>query len=89
MRKLRIGLVGALLAATVIAAPASASAAPAPRDYECLQSGLSVLQANGGVQFFARNGVPVSLINPSSEAILPLNTVLRLHLTNPEIWPWC
>jgi hypothetical protein len=87
VRKLRIGLVGALLAATVIAAPASASAAP--RDYECLQSGLSVLQANGGVQFFARNGVPVSLIDPSSSDILPLNTVLRLHLTNPEIWPWC
>jgi hypothetical protein len=87
MRKLRIGLVGALLAATVMAAPASASAAP--RDYECLQSGLSVLQANGGVQYFARNGVPVSLIDPSSDAILPLSTVLRLHLTNPEIWPWC
>ncbi|HUG48007.1 MAG TPA: hypothetical protein VMP67_06300 [Candidatus Limnocylindria bacterium] len=87
MKKLRFGLAGALLASALIAGPAAA--APGPRDTDCLRSGIAVLQANGGISFFARNGVPVSLIDPTSSEILPLSTVLRLHLTNPELWPWC
>ncbi|MBW3612388.1 MAG: hypothetical protein KY392_00845 [Chloroflexi bacterium] len=46
-----------------------------------------MLQDNGGVAFFARNGVPLSLIG--GEGTAPLSTVLKLHLSNPELFPWC
>jgi hypothetical protein len=87
MRKIKLALAGALLA--TLAVTGSVSAATAEGGPECLQSGLAVLQANGGVQAFARNGVPVALIDPSSDDVLSLSTVLRLHLTNPGMWPWC
>ena len=87
MRKIKLALAGALLA--TLAVSGSVSAATTEGGPECLKSGLAVLQANGGVQTFARNGVPVALIDPSSDDVLSLSTVLRLHLTNPEMWPWC
>jgi hypothetical protein len=31
--------------------------------------------------------VPLSLIG--GEGTAPLSTVLRLHLSNPELFPWC
>ena len=86
MRKLKLGLAGALFA--IVAATGTVAAA-STNDTECLRSGLAVLKATGGVQAFARNGVPVALIDPTSDEVLSLSTVLRLHLTNPEIWPWC
>ena len=88
MRKIKLALAGALLATVAVAAPAAA-APPADGGTDCLRSGLAVLQANGGVQAFAKDGVPVALIDPTSEDLLSLSTVLRLHLTNPEMWPWC
>jgi hypothetical protein len=48
---------------------------------------MAVLQDNGGVDYFARNGVPLGLIG--GEGTAPLSTVLRLHLTTPGLYPWC
>ena len=85
IRKLAV-LVVAVAALVVSAAPASA-ARPATPDTACLHAGLAVLQANGGVSYFAKNGVPLSLIGGTGTA--PLSTVLRLHLTQPGLFPWC
>lgn len=84
-RKL-IVLAAALVAVLAIASPASA-ARPATPDVQCLQTGIGVLQANGGVAFFAKNGVPLSLIG--GEGTAPLATVLQLHLFQPQLFPWC
>ena len=85
LRKIVV-LAAALVAVLVIASPASA-ARPATPDVQCLQTGLGVLQANGGVSFFAKNGVPLSLIG--GEGTAPLSTVLKLHLFQPSLFPWC
>ena len=79
-------LAAALVATLAIASPASA-ARPATPDVSCLQTGLGVLQANGGVAYFAKNGVPLSLIG--GEGTAPLATVLKLHLFQPSLFPWC
>jgi hypothetical protein len=85
IRKL-IVLAACAVAVLAIASPASA-ARPATPDTQCLQTGLGVLQANGGVSYFARNGVPLSLIG--GEGTAPLSTVLQLHLFQPALFPWC
>ena len=85
--ELKLAVAGALLATAALTG--TAAAAPGERDTACLRSGLAVLQANGGVDGFARSGVPVALIDPTSSEVLDLATVLRLHLSNPELWPWC
>lgn len=80
-----------VLAATAVASLAllagPAAAKPSTPDYQCLQAGIGVLQANGGVAYFARNGVPLSLIG--GEGTAPLATVLKLHLWSPQLFPWC
>jgi hypothetical protein len=86
-RKLTLAVAAAALAVTAIAGPVAARAPVSNADTGCLAAGLSVLQANGGVAFFARNGVPLSLIG--AEGTAPLSTVLKLHLSNPELFPWC
>ena len=85
IRKL-IVLAASVVAVLAIASPASA-ARPATPDVQCLQTGLGVLQANGGVAYFAQNGVPLSLIG--GEGTAPLSTVLKLHLFQPSLFPWC
>ncbi|HSK17278.1 MAG TPA: hypothetical protein VK915_14065 [Gaiellaceae bacterium] len=88
MRQLVTLVVVALAAVALTAGPAAAKGKPAGTpDTACLQAGISVLQANGGVAYFARNGVPLSLIG--GEGTAPLPTVLQLHLTSPELFPWC
>ena len=79
----------ALSAAAVLAVPGTAAAArPASApDTDCLRAGIAVLQANGGVSYFAQNGVPLSLIG--GEGTAPLATVFKLHLTQPGLFPWC
>jgi hypothetical protein len=76
----------AAIAVGALAGPAAAKSPPT-RDTDCLRAGLAVLQDNGGVAYFARNGVPLSLIGGQGTA--PLSTVLRLHLTSPQLFPWC
>lgn len=85
-RKLAPLTAAAAVALSLAGGATAARPATAP-DTECLRAGLAVLQANGGVAYFARNGVPLSLIG--GEGTAPLPTVLRLHLTNPELFPWC
>lgn len=84
MRKLLV--LTAALATLAFAGTASAKPAGAP-DTDCLRAGIAVLQANGGVDDFARNGVPLSLIG--GEGTAPLATVFKLHLTRPALFPWC
>ena len=86
-RKLTLAVATAALAITAIAGPVAARAPESNADVGCLAAGKAVLQANGGISFFARNGVPLSLIG--GEGTAPLATVLRLHLSNPELFPWC
>ena len=75
------------LGALALASGASAGKPAGAPDTACLHAGMAVLQDNGGVDDFARNGVPLSLIG--GEGTAPLSTVLRLHLTNPGLFPWC
>ena len=55
LRKL-IVLTIAVVAVLAIASPASAARPAAKPDVQCLKTGLGVLQANGGVGYFAQNG---------------------------------
>jgi hypothetical protein len=92
VRKMLLPLVAAVALATAGTAAAGNSTSgvkksAAKPDVACLATGIGVLQANGGVAFFARNGVPLSLIG--GEGTLPLATVLKLHLFQPELFPWC
>ena len=84
MRKLLV--LTAAVASLAFAGTASAKPAGAP-DTDCLRAGIAVLQANGGVDDFARDGVPLSLIGGTGTA--PLSTVFKLHLTQPGLFPWC
>ena len=86
LRKL-IVLTIAVVAILAIASPASAARPATAPDVKCLQTGLGVLKANGGVAYFAKNGVPLSLIG--GEGTAPLSTVLKLHLFQPSLFPWC
>jgi hypothetical protein len=86
-RKLTLAVASAALAIAAVAGPVAARAPESNADVGCLAAGLAVLQDNGGVAFFARNGVPLSLIG--GEGTAPLSTVLKLHLSNPELFPWC
>jgi len=86
-RRLTLAVASAALAIAAVAGPVAAQAPESNADTDCLSSGLAVLQENGGVAYFARNGVPLSLIG--GEGTAPLSTVLRLHLSNPELFPWC
>lgn len=86
-RKLTLAVAAAALAITTLAGPVAGRAPESNADVGCLAAGLAVLQENGGVASFARNGVPLSLIG--GEGTAPLSTVLRLHLSSPELFPWC
>jgi hypothetical protein len=86
-RKLAIFTAAVVLGALTLAGGASAGKPAGAPDTACLQAGMAVLQENGGVSYFARNGVPLSLIG--GEGTAPLSTVLRLHLTSPGFFPWC
>jgi hypothetical protein len=86
MRKL-ISITAAAVGAVSLASGAGAAKPAEAPDTVCLHAGMAVLQANGGVDDFARKGVPLSLIG--GEGTAPLSAVLRLHLTNPELFPWC
>lgn len=88
LRKLAPLSAAVVLGALSLAGGAAAGENPAGTpDTSCLHAGMAVLQDNGGVSYFARNGVPLSLIG--GEGTAPLSTVLRLHLTNPGLFPWC
>jgi hypothetical protein len=87
MRRKLAAVTTAAVAALSLAGAASAAKPAGAPDTSCLQAGMAVLRANGGVDDFARNGVPLSLIG--GEGTAPLSTVLRLHLTDPELFPWC
>ena len=82
-----VPLTAVLLAALTLAGGAAAAKPAGAPDTACLQAGKEVLRDNGGIAYFARNGVPLSLIG--GEGTAPLSTVLRLHLTNPALFPWC
>ena len=86
LRRLAAVTTAAIAALSLAGAASAAKPAGAP-DTSCLRAGMAVLQANGGVDYFAQNGVPLSLIG--GEGTAPLSTVLRLHLTDPELFPWC
>jgi len=82
-----LSVAAAALAVTALAGPVAAGAPESKPDVGCLAAGRAVLQANGGISYFARNGVPLSLIG--GEGTAPLATVFRLHLSNPELFGWC
>jgi hypothetical protein len=86
LRKL-VAITAAVVAALSLAGGAAAGKPAGNPDTTCLHAGMAVLRDNGGVSYFARNGVPLSLIG--GEGTAPLSTVLRLHLTNPQLFPWC
>jgi hypothetical protein len=84
----RITVLLALSAASLALLAAPAAAAPAGKpDTKCLQAGIAFLQANGGVAYFAQNGVPLAVIG--GEGTLPLADVFQLHLRSPQLFPWC
>lgn len=85
MRKLIAAV--AVVATLAFAGTASAAKPEGAPDTDCLRAGIAVLQANGGVAYFAKNGVPLSLIG--GEGTAPLATVFKLHLWQPELFPWC
>ena len=87
LRKLAPLTAAAALGALALAGGASAGNPAGAPNTACLHAGMAVLQDNGGVDYFARNGVPLSLIG--GEGTAPLSTVLRLHLTTPGLFPWC
>ena len=87
LRKVATLTAAVVLGALTLASGASAGKPAGAPDTACLQAGMAVLQENGGVSYFAQNGVPLSLIGGQGTA--PLPTVLRLHLTSPGLFPWC
>jgi hypothetical protein len=87
LRKIAPLTAAVLLGALSLAGGASAAPPATAPDTDCLRAGMAVLQDNGGVAYFAQNGVPLSLIG--GEGTAPLSTVLRLHLTSPGLFPWC
>jgi hypothetical protein len=86
IRKL-VPITAAVVGALSLASGAGAAKPANTPDTACLHEGIAVLQANGGVDEFAQNGVPLSLIG--GEGTASLSAVLRLHLTNPGLFPWC
>jgi hypothetical protein len=87
LRKLAPLTAATALGALALAGGASAGNPAGAPNTACLHAGMAVLQDNGGVGYFARNGVPLSLIG--GEGTAPLSTVLRLHLATPGLFPWC
>jgi hypothetical protein len=88
---------GALAGSLVVATPASA--APSNEGAACVQAGLGTLKSLGLLQAAAQRKIDYStLADPVNGPIfadlpegsyLSLGQVVRLHITNPELFAWC
>jgi len=87
----------ALTSTALTAAPAAA--APADGGAACVQKGIATLKDLGLLQAAAQRQIDYStLADPVDGPIfadlpegsfLPLGQVVKLHLTNPELFAWC
>lgn len=93
-----IALATVALAAVAFAVPASAAGGPVAGETansmsgtDCLRAGQDTLRTispdGNSLSYFARNGVPLSVIGGTGTA--PLATVFTLHLKTPSLFPWC
>lgn len=100
-KKLIVGAVALGLGLTSFGA-GTASASAAGGNGKCVAAGTAVLRTlDGGVAAAARQkidyapfgsqpgGLGLIRIEFDGPAFLPLNTVIGLHTTNPELFAWC
>jgi hypothetical protein len=89
----RIAAIAALVAATALAvAPMSSAAKPADpgKGGRCVAAGTSLLAQSGLMSQAAQGTLNYApLLGMGGTLYLPLSTVISLHRTNPEIFPWC
>ena len=83
-----------------VAGPASASTGGKPADAACVQAGIGFLRDHGLLQAAAQKQIDYSTLGPNgakliavqlpSGSFLSLGQVVKLHTTNPELFPnWC
>lgn len=86
----KLAVVAALAAPLSLAVAALASAAPSANG-ACVQAGLSTLKSAGLLQQAAQKEVNYHTLLPALEdpTYLSLGAVVKLHTTNPELFPWC
>lgn len=75
-------------AGPVKGAPVSAGGPGVQSGYECAVSGVSFLIRNNLLLAVARNGLNPADFGGSLDQTLSLATVVRLHLTNPELFAY-
>jgi len=91
--------VAALVASLAVAVPASAADSPSNEGAACVQAGVSTLKSLGLLQAAAQQQIDYStLADPVKGPIfaklpagsyLSLGQVVKLHITNPELFAWC
>jgi len=77
----------------------AAAASAAPADGQCVKAGLATLKSLGAIPAAAKGQVDYSDFADSANgpirrdlpagSNLPLNEVIRLHQTAPELFAWC
>jgi hypothetical protein len=91
IKKLAIGA-GALALTAGVAVAAPASAAPMNEGAACVQAGIGFLKENNLLQAAAQKQIDYGAVLPGvvpEGTFLSLGQVVKLHTTNPEIFPWC
>lgn len=98
MKKTLATIALAATMSTGLAVGATAASA-APADGQCVKAGLATLKSLGAIPAAAKGQVDYSAFaDPTDGPIrlelpqgsnLPLNQVIRLHQTNPELFAWC
>ena len=89
----RLALIAAVVAATALAvAPIGTAAKPADpgKGGRCVAAGTSLLAQNGLMSQAAQGTLNYApLLGMQGTLYLPLSTVISLHRTSPETFPWC
>jgi hypothetical protein len=99
-KKIAVALTAGVAAATLgLGATGTASAAPKNAGAACVQAGIGFLKQNNLLVDAARKKIDYSTLGPEGaglirvqlppKSFLPLGQVVKLHVTNPEIFTWC
>lgn len=89
----RLALIAAVIAATALAiAPIGTAAKPADpgKGGRCVAAGTSLLAQSGLMSQAAQGTLNYApLLGMQGTLYLPLSTVISLHQTSSETFPWC
>jgi len=89
----KLALIAAVIAAAALAvAPIGSAAKPADpgKGGRCVAAGTSLLAQSGLMSQAAQGTLNYApLLGMQGTLYLPLSTVISLHRTSPETFPWC